>query len=210
MAVVLVATGLFVYLRLTAELDDSIDDGLRSRADEVSALIRQSGSGLRQPRARGSSEQEESFAQILDSRRAGGRHLVPERRTGPLFTPQRSPARARDTLVVSHDSVPGVEERRGPSARHAGACAGPRADRRRRHDPGGPQRGARQPPDPAADRRAGRAPARLAGRLRGGGRSRCGRSSGCAGGRRRSPRPSRASGSRSRPPTTRSAGSVTR
>ena len=40
MALVLVARRLFLYLRLEAQLDESIDNGLRSRAGEVSALAR--------------------------------------------------------------------------------------------------------------------------------------------------------------------------
>jgi len=39
MAVVLVAAGFFVYFRLEARLDESINNGLRSRAGEVSALL---------------------------------------------------------------------------------------------------------------------------------------------------------------------------
>jgi heavy metal sensor kinase len=112
MAVVLIATGLFVYLRLAAELDATTDEALRSRADEVSALVRQSGpsgSELRQPRQRRLSEQEDSFAQILDSE---GRMVDTSSRTRtmPIIKPSEV-ARARlGTLVVSHDSVPGVEK----------------------------------------------------------------------------------------------------
>ena len=109
MSIVLIATGLFVYLRLGAELDNSTDEALRSRADEVSALIRQSGSELRQPREGRLSEQEDSFAQILDAR---GRVVdtSSRTRTRPIITGAEV-ARARlGTLVVSHDPVPGVEE----------------------------------------------------------------------------------------------------
>ena len=67
MALVLGATGLFLYLRLAAELDESLAAGLRSRAGDVAALVEQSGSGLE--RSAGSSlvEQGENIAQILDS-----------------------------------------------------------------------------------------------------------------------------------------------
>ena len=43
MAVVLVAVGLFLYLRLDAQLSESVDTALRSRATEVAALTRQTG-----------------------------------------------------------------------------------------------------------------------------------------------------------------------
>src|SRR5215208_1127131 len=67
MALVLGATGLFLYLRLEAELDESLAAGLRSRAGDVAALVEQSDSGL--ARSAGSSlvEQGENIAQILDA-----------------------------------------------------------------------------------------------------------------------------------------------
>ena len=111
MALVLVATGLFVYLRLGDELDARIDDGLRSRADEVSALIRQSDSELGS-RARGRlSEQEESFAQILDARRDAWSTPRPGPRTQPDPHGRRSsPARGRARSSSTTTRVPGVED----------------------------------------------------------------------------------------------------
>jgi two-component system OmpR family sensor kinase len=53
-AVVLAATGFFVYLQFQHEVGNTIDAGLRSRADELSAVVRQEGT----------------------SPPAGGRHLV--------------------------------------------------------------------------------------------------------------------------------------
>src|SRR5687767_2047191 len=60
MAVVLAATGLFLYLRLGAELDATIDAGLRSRAADLVAAAgpRLSGSNL--------VEAEDHVAQVLD------------------------------------------------------------------------------------------------------------------------------------------------
>jgi heavy metal sensor kinase len=66
MAVVLAATGLFVYLRLAAELDSAIDQGLRSRAGDVTALIKQADSGLEEGGRSPLTEQGQSLAQILD------------------------------------------------------------------------------------------------------------------------------------------------
>ena len=48
MALVLGATGVFVYLRFAAELDATINAGLRSRAGDVAALVREADSGLRE------------------------------------------------------------------------------------------------------------------------------------------------------------------
>jgi heavy metal sensor kinase len=66
MALLLTAFGLFVYLRLGRTLHDTVDRGLRSRAGDVSALIRQADSGLTQAGRSPLTEQGESLAQILD------------------------------------------------------------------------------------------------------------------------------------------------
>jgi heavy metal sensor kinase len=110
MAIVLTLTGLFLYLRLGAALDKTIDQSLRGRADDVSALVREGGAGLR---ARGSdrlTEQGESFAQVLGpdgavvdgTPRVGNRSLLDD---GQL-------ARARrDTIMIERPSIPGEDER---------------------------------------------------------------------------------------------------
>jgi signal transduction histidine kinase len=68
MAVVLGATGLFLYLRLDAELNTTIDQGLRSRADDIAALVRTEPEIAQGARGRRSiAGQGESLAQILDS-----------------------------------------------------------------------------------------------------------------------------------------------
>jgi len=68
MAVLLAATGLFLYLRLGSELNSTIDAGLRSRAGDVSALVGQADRGLTDARGSRLTEGGESFTQILDSR----------------------------------------------------------------------------------------------------------------------------------------------
>jgi heavy metal sensor kinase len=65
MAIVLAAVGVFVYLRLEVQLNHSIDQGLRSRATEVSALARHEGGRLSSPTVSRLIEQDESFAQIV-------------------------------------------------------------------------------------------------------------------------------------------------
>jgi two-component system OmpR family sensor kinase len=65
-AVVLGGAGLFLYLRLGAELDAAIEQALRSRAGDVSALIEQADSGLAQSGRSPLTEQGENLAQILD------------------------------------------------------------------------------------------------------------------------------------------------
>ena len=64
MAVVLVAVGLLLYLRLESQLDESLDTGLRSRAGDLAALAGDTDGRLATPGAI-SVESDESFAQIL-------------------------------------------------------------------------------------------------------------------------------------------------
>lgn len=66
MAIVLAAVGVFVLVRLESQLDESIDNGLRSRATELTALAQSSGERLSASTADPLIEQDESFAQILD------------------------------------------------------------------------------------------------------------------------------------------------
>jgi two-component system OmpR family sensor kinase len=106
MALVLTATGLFLYLRLEAELDRSIDHGLRSRADEISALVRRSSAGFGESRGSGLSNREQSFAQILDTR---GR-VVDSTDAGPLLTASELTRAQKQTLFVNHASVPGIDD----------------------------------------------------------------------------------------------------
>jgi two-component system OmpR family sensor kinase len=68
MAVVLAATGLFLSLRFRTELDRTLNQGLRSRAVDVGALVQQSDTGLRDSTGHRLSEPGADFAQILDVR----------------------------------------------------------------------------------------------------------------------------------------------
>jgi hypothetical protein len=60
MTVVLLAMGLFLYLRLGAALEQTIDQSLWGRADDVAALVRASGPGLREAEGNRLVEQEET------------------------------------------------------------------------------------------------------------------------------------------------------
>ena len=65
MAIVLSATGLFLYLRTGSALDRTINQGLRARNADVSALVQQADTGLREARLRG---QNNGFAQVVGAR----------------------------------------------------------------------------------------------------------------------------------------------
>jgi two-component system, OmpR family, sensor kinase len=66
MAVVLAAMGLFLYLRLGAALDRTIEQSLRSRADDVTALVHETDTGLQEPQPTQLAEQGQGFAQVVD------------------------------------------------------------------------------------------------------------------------------------------------
>jgi len=99
MAVVLAGVGLFLYLRLGTELDKTIEQGLRSRAGDVAALVEQSGSGLAQSGRSPLTEQGENLAQILDS---AGRVVdsTPSLRARPLLTQGTLPRALRGTILL--------------------------------------------------------------------------------------------------------------
>ena len=65
MAVVLAATGLFLYFRLQSELDDTLNRGLRSRGQDVAGLVRQSDANLSDRSSTKLLDADESFAQVL-------------------------------------------------------------------------------------------------------------------------------------------------
>jgi len=68
MAIVLAATGLFLYIRVGSALDRTIDQGLKARAADVAALVEQADTGLRDaPSQRG---RDNGFAQVVGSQGA--------------------------------------------------------------------------------------------------------------------------------------------
>ena len=118
LAVVLIAVGSFVYLRVAAELQRTVDSGLQSRAAEVAAL-RASGTAL----ARARTADDESFAAVLSR---GGAELdatpgapatrltageLTRARSGPVFVDRaagagdREPARLLALPARSGDEI---------------------------------------------------------------------------------------------------------
>ena len=108
MALVLGAIGLFVYLRFSAELDNTIDAGLRSRAADVVALVKEADSGLSEERQNlvGRSE---SFAEVLE---AGGRVADSSEAVGDqvLLSPDELRTALRGPSIVNRGPLPGLEE----------------------------------------------------------------------------------------------------
>lgn len=109
MAVVLAVVGLFLYLRLEHQLDESIDSGLLARGAEASTLVRAGAAGgLDAADESPLIESEESFAQVLGSdgevvdstTQLGGQPV--------LDTAQLERARA-NPIFVQRPAVPGIE-----------------------------------------------------------------------------------------------------
>lgn len=103
MAIVLIGVGAFLFLRFERDLNASVDQGLRSRAGDVAALVRQADSGLTEAGRSALTEQGESFAQILDLR---GRVVdgTPQLRGEPLLAGRELATARAGTLTVERES----------------------------------------------------------------------------------------------------------
>jgi signal transduction histidine kinase len=100
MAVVLTATGLFVYQRQATNLDGAINRALRARAADVAALAQQSDTGLSDARPQGGRDNRAELAQLID---AAGRVLdrTPGLTGRPLLAAAAiSTARRGATVVI--------------------------------------------------------------------------------------------------------------
>ena len=109
MALVLTATGLFLYLRLGAELDAAIQQGLRSRAGDVTALVEQADSGLAQSGRSPLTERGENLSQILDSSGAIV-DATPAVRRRPLLSRAEVQRALRGTITIDRQSHPGDDD----------------------------------------------------------------------------------------------------
>ena len=107
MALVLGATGVFVYLRFAAELDNAINAGLRSRASDLIALVHESGPSLgEESHLIGRSE---SFAEILS---ASGRVEESTEAVGKsvLLSPTEVQRALRGPLLLDGGPLPGLRD----------------------------------------------------------------------------------------------------
>jgi two-component system OmpR family sensor kinase len=107
MAIVLAVLGFLLYTRMESALDASIDRNLRSRADDVAALMRFGGTGLPQDSDR-LSQKGQTFAQVLD-RSATIVDSTAELNNEPLLRPA-DVARAQGGAFSLDRPVPGTDE----------------------------------------------------------------------------------------------------
>jgi two-component system OmpR family sensor kinase len=103
----LAATGVFIYLRFQSDLDATINAGLRSRADELSAQVRQVDAGL--PERGRLVGRTESFAEVLgpkgeviDSSEAVGSRV--------LLEPDEVRQALRGPLLLDRGNIPGLDQ----------------------------------------------------------------------------------------------------
>ena len=106
MALVLAALGLFVYLRQEHELNEIIDQGLESRADDVAALVARSSGGLQDPTRQ--LDAEESFAQVLTPSGEIA-DTTPQLAGGLVLSESQLAEAARDATFFNVASVPELE-----------------------------------------------------------------------------------------------------
>src|SRR5512132_3106091 len=107
MAVVLSLAGWFVYARVASDLDRGLDDQLRSRAQDVSALVRRNGS--LQSTGGALIEHGESFAQLLAPDGSVVDATTPVRSKSLLTTAQLSEASV-NMMFFNRPAVPGLDE----------------------------------------------------------------------------------------------------
>jgi signal transduction histidine kinase len=108
MAVVLVAVGFFLYNRLEARLDESINNGLRSRAGAVAALARGSERNLGASHEASLIEADESFAQVLT--RAGRIvDTTPQLRDRPVLDRSQLARAAAEPTFFERSHLPGID-----------------------------------------------------------------------------------------------------
>src|SRR2546423_13784807 len=106
MAVVLLLAGWLVYARVSTNLDNALDEQLRSRAQDVSALVRRDGS-LKS--THGSLiERGETFAELLNTSGSGVDSTRPVGRKS-LLPPEVARALPRP-VFINPNSVPGLGE----------------------------------------------------------------------------------------------------
>jgi heavy metal sensor kinase len=108
MVVVLTATGLFLHLRLRADVDQTVEQGLRSRAGDIAALVQHEDPGLNAAARGRVADRGSGFAQVLDAR---GRIVdaTPQVRQRALLTANELRRAQGRTLVLDRGRLPGLD-----------------------------------------------------------------------------------------------------
>jgi two-component system OmpR family sensor kinase len=110
MALVLCATGVFLYLRLGSELKQSIDRDLDARTKQLIAEIRVDDAGLQEAARSLLGSQPDDFTQVLT---ASGRLFdphPPQPTDRPALTPQQAAAASRGEITVERAGIAGEDD----------------------------------------------------------------------------------------------------
>ena len=108
-AIVLGLTGVFLYQRFRADLNDTIDRGLRTRGDEVTSLVRQTDDGLGAALRRATGA-DEDFAQVLN-RQGTVVATTPQVEHGALLRGAELGRAIAAAAELEHAAVPGLDGR---------------------------------------------------------------------------------------------------
>ena len=108
MAVVLCATGAFLYLRLESELNRSIDRDLDTRAEQLIAEIRVEDEGLHEATRSLLGSQPEDFAQVLTA--SGQLFAPPQPANRPVLTPEEVAAASPGEITLERAGLAGEDE----------------------------------------------------------------------------------------------------
>jgi two-component system OmpR family sensor kinase len=106
-AIVLGLTGLFLYLRFQADLNNTIERGLRTRSEEVSSLVRHTDDGLATALAQVTGGGDD-FAQVLDSH-GSLIATTPQVPGEPLLKGSALRRAVRSPLVAQHAPIGGLD-----------------------------------------------------------------------------------------------------
>ncbi len=108
MALILGAIGLFVFLRYRSELDSTINAGLRSRANDVAALVREANSSGLVGRGHNLVARNESFAEVINANGSiSGSSLEIGRRV--LLSPAELRRALRGPVFLDRGPLPGLQ-----------------------------------------------------------------------------------------------------
>lgn len=110
MAIVLAALGVFLYTRLEAALDRSINQGLRGRAGDLRLVVSRAAPGLGAGVEPVLENEAESFAQLLDTRGTVV-DRTPEAGRASLLTPTQLSRSLRGPLLVERGPLNRLDER---------------------------------------------------------------------------------------------------
>jgi signal transduction histidine kinase len=109
MALVLAATGWFLYMRVDSRLAATLDRQLRVRSHDLKVIVRQPGSTLAAANGPPSVEKGENYAQLLDSR-GSVVQATPPLGTRSLLSPADLRRARAEPFFANRRSVPGLDE----------------------------------------------------------------------------------------------------